>query len=176
MRKIAIVGFNTLEAAGIREMLSTVPECVAITMRDATDKNIEKADGYVVSAEAFAEAPELFMSKSSRVCIVQHTMGAQPREEVRPMRVSSEDSYEELADKLARFAEGIDAGAASTELSNREKDVLRELASGKTNKEIAESLFISINTVITHRKNISAKLGVKSASGLSLYALMNGII
>jgi DNA-binding NarL/FixJ family response regulator len=62
------------------------------------------------------------------------------------------------------------------ELSSREKDVLKELASGKTNKEIADALCISVNTVITHRKNISSKLGIRSASGLSLYALMNGII
>jgi DNA-binding CsgD family transcriptional regulator len=62
------------------------------------------------------------------------------------------------------------------ELSSRERDVLREIASGKTNKEIADSLFISVNTVITHRKNLTAKLGIRSVSGLSLYALMNGII
>ncbi|MBD5328591.1 MAG: response regulator transcription factor [Bacteroides sp.] len=64
----------------------------------------------------------------------------------------------------------------SGELSAREKEVLKELASGKTNKEIADHLSISVNTVITHRKNVSSKLGIKSVSGLSLYALMNGII
>ncbi|MDE6753269.1 MAG: helix-turn-helix transcriptional regulator, partial [Muribaculaceae bacterium] len=50
------------------------------------------------------------------------------------------------------------------------------IAQGKINKEIADILCISVNTVITHRKNISSKLGIKSASGLSLYAMMNGII
>ncbi|MDE6409047.1 MAG: helix-turn-helix transcriptional regulator [Muribaculaceae bacterium] len=64
----------------------------------------------------------------------------------------------------------------SGELSIREKEVLKELARGKTNKEIADILSISVNTVITHRKNISTKLGIKSVSGLSLYALMNGVI
>ena len=43
-------------------------------------------------------------------------------------------------------------------------------------KEIADSLNISVNTVLTHRKNISSKLGIRSVSGLSLYAMMNGII
>lgn len=61
-------------------------------------------------------------------------------------------------------------------LTSREKDVLRLIASGLTGKEIANTLNISTNTVITHKKNLSAKLGIKSASGLSLYALMNGII
>ncbi|MBD5184180.1 MAG: response regulator transcription factor [Bacteroidales bacterium] len=67
-------------------------------------------------------------------------------------------------------------GEITGELSGREKEVLKELASGKTNKEIADRLSISVNTVITHRKNISSKLGIKSVSGLSLYALMNGVI
>lgn len=61
-------------------------------------------------------------------------------------------------------------------LTSRELDVLKEIAAGKTNKEIADSLCISVNTVITHRKNVSQKLGIRSASGLSLYALMNGLI
>ena len=62
------------------------------------------------------------------------------------------------------------------ELSQREIDVLCLLAKGFTNKEIADRLFISINTVLTHRKNISAKLGIRSVSGLSVYAIMNGYI
>ena len=61
-------------------------------------------------------------------------------------------------------------------LSTREIDVLRLVAQGMTNKEIADKLSISINTVLTHRKNISAKLGIKSVSGLCIYAMMNGII
>ena len=61
-------------------------------------------------------------------------------------------------------------------LSGREIDVLRLVASGMINKQIADTLNISINTVLTHRKNITAKLGIKSVSGLSFYAMMNGII
>ncbi len=61
-------------------------------------------------------------------------------------------------------------------LTQREKDVLRLIATGLTNKEIADELNISVNTVITHRKNVTQKLGIRSASGLSLYALMNGLI
>ena len=64
----------------------------------------------------------------------------------------------------------------STRLSSRETEVLRLIASGAINKEIAQSLNISINTVLTHRKNITAKLGIKSVSGLTFYAMMNGIV
>ena len=60
-------------------------------------------------------------------------------------------------------------------LSQREKDVLRLIARGYLNKEIANELFISINTVLSHRKNITAKLGIKSVSGLTFYAMMNDL-
>jgi DNA-binding CsgD family transcriptional regulator len=62
------------------------------------------------------------------------------------------------------------------ELSVRERDVLKLVAMGLPNKEIADRLFISIHTVITHRKNITEKLGIKSISGLTVYAIINGII
>lgn len=62
------------------------------------------------------------------------------------------------------------------ELSKREIDVLKLIVKGYINKEIAETLNISFNTVLTHRKNITSKLGIKSISGLSVYAMMNGII
>ena len=61
-------------------------------------------------------------------------------------------------------------------LSEREIDVLKLLVSGKLNKEIAEKLFISIHTVVTHRKNISNKLGVKSTAAMAIYAVANNII
>jgi DNA-binding CsgD family transcriptional regulator len=61
-------------------------------------------------------------------------------------------------------------------LSDREKSVVREIALGRTNKEIADNLFISAHTVITHRKNITRKLGVKTVSGLTVYAILNKLI
>ena len=64
----------------------------------------------------------------------------------------------------------------SVELSNRETDVLVALVKGMTNKEISDKLFISIHTVITHRKNIIRKTGIKSVSGLTVYALLNNLV
>lgn len=61
-------------------------------------------------------------------------------------------------------------------ISTREIDILRHVALGYSNKEIADKLFISINTVITHRKNLTEKLGIKTISGLTIYALMNNLI
>ena len=61
-------------------------------------------------------------------------------------------------------------------LSDREIEVLKLLASGLANKEIADKLNISINTVITHRKNISQKTGIKSVSGLTIYAVVKKLV
>lgn len=64
----------------------------------------------------------------------------------------------------------------SIELSNRERDILIHVAKGMTNKDISEILNISVHTVITHRKNIIRKTGIKSVSGLTVYALLNNLI
>lgn len=62
------------------------------------------------------------------------------------------------------------------ELSARERDILAAVAKGKTNKEIADEFNISIYTVISHRRNISQKLGINSIPGLTVYAIMNKLV
>ena len=61
-------------------------------------------------------------------------------------------------------------------LSDREKDVIISLVQGMSNKEIADHLCISINTVITHRRNIARKLQIHSPAGLTIYAIVNGLV
>jgi DNA-binding NarL/FixJ family response regulator len=61
-------------------------------------------------------------------------------------------------------------------LTRREIEVLQLLTKGYSNKEIADQLFVSTHTVISHRKNISEKTGIKSASGLTMYAILKKII
>ena len=61
-------------------------------------------------------------------------------------------------------------------LSDREKEILVSVAQGLLNKEIADKHCISINTVITHRKNITRKIGIKTVAGLTAYAILNNLI
>lgn len=61
-------------------------------------------------------------------------------------------------------------------LSEREKEILVSVAQGMLNKEIADKLCISIYTVVSHRKNITRKTGIKSVAGLTVYAILNGLI
>jgi regulator of cell morphogenesis and NO signaling len=65
---------------------------------------------------------------------------------------------------------------ASDTLSDREKEVIVEVVKGLSNKEIAENMFISVNTVMTHRRNISKKLNIHSPAGLTIYAIVNGLV
>ena len=68
-------------------------------------------------------------------------------------------------------------GMSSDEaLSDREKDVIIALVQGMSNKEIADHLCISVNTVITHRRNIARKLQIHSPAGLTIYAIVNGFV
>ncbi len=61
-------------------------------------------------------------------------------------------------------------------LSDRERDVIIGVVQGMQNKEIADHLCISVNTVITHRRNIARKLQIHSAAGLTIYAIVNGLV
>lgn len=61
-------------------------------------------------------------------------------------------------------------------LTSRETEVLRLIVAGKINKEIASQLGVSLTTIITHRKNLTEKLGIKSISGLTIYAVMHGLV
>jgi len=66
--------------------------------------------------------------------------------------------------------------AVADELSDREKEVICLVVRGLSNKEIAEKLFISTNTVMTHRRNIARKTQIHSPAGLTIYAIVNGLV
>ena len=87
------------------------------------------------------------------------------------------DTRSKIISKMNEFAQ-CDTSKKSddVELSKREIDVLVAVAKGMMNKEIADMMNISIHTVISHRKNITRKTGIKSVSGLTVYALLNNLI
>lgn len=91
------------------------------------------------------------------------------------------DSRGVIAETLVRATQNhSEAGGMSVsgsyELSRRETDVLVQVARGLTNKEIADTLNVSVHTVISHRKNIVHKTGIKSVAGLTVYAILNNLI
>lgn len=77
---------------------------------------------------------------------------------------------------LNQIDESSDSPTLNSELSDREMVILKDVALGLSNKEIADKNFISPHTVVTHRKNITRKLGIKTVSGLTIYAILNKLI
>ncbi len=86
-----------------------------------------------------------------------------------------------LENQVALTAQPADAQAENKEtagnvLSEREQEIVHWVVCGLSNKQIGERLFISPNTVLTHRKNIARKLDIHSVAGLTIYAIVNGIV
>jgi DNA-binding NarL/FixJ family response regulator len=77
-------------------------------------------------------------------------------------------------DKLMKFNKNHEV--EDGELSEREKEIIRSVVKGKSNKQIAEDLNLSVYTVLTHRRNISKKLQIHSASALTIYAISNKLL
>ncbi|MDR1585306.1 MAG: LuxR C-terminal-related transcriptional regulator [Prevotellaceae bacterium] len=88
------------------------------------------------------------------------------------------DSQEQIGDKVERLAKIAIAGERQETdiLSVREKEIISCVVKGLTNKEIANTLFLSTHTVITHRRNIARKLEIHSTAGLTVYAIANKLI
>ena len=87
------------------------------------------------------------------------------------------EAYEAIKAKIISAAtSGKERDGRLESLSEREKEVLVCIVNGMTNKQIAEKLFLSTHTVGTHRRNISSKLGIHSASGLTIYAIANKLV
>lgn len=87
------------------------------------------------------------------------------------------DKISEIIRTLLHSEEQMNSGVNNEKLlSEREIEVLKQLALGLSSKEIADKLNISPNTAITHRKNITQKTGIKTVSGLTIYAVVNKYI
>lgn len=92
--------------------------------------------------------------------------------------VSLYDDTDKIREKLSKLEDApadvqpYDTGSLST----REREIVVCVVKGMTNKEIADSLFLSAHTVITHRRNIAKKLQIHSSAGLTIYAIINKLV
>jgi DNA-binding CsgD family transcriptional regulator len=92
--------------------------------------------------------------------------------------VSIFDDPDVISEKISRLQhiEPDEEDDNPESVSQREKEIIICVVKGMTNKEIAERLYLSIHTVITHRRNISRKLQIHSAAGLTIYAIVNKLV
>lgn len=90
--------------------------------------------------------------------------------------ISVIDPLDTIADKIHKLLSPNAPSEEKETLSQREKEIISLVVKGMTNQEIADKLFLSIHTVITHRRNIARKLEIHSATGLTIYAIVNHIV
>lgn len=183
--EIAIIDPNTLAALGLRTILEEMlPETVvrafssyAALMDDTPDMYAH----YFVSSHIYFEHTAFFLERRPKTIVLTTGEASLP---VPTLDISLPQDV--LVARIVNLRQHghehhtrptSDASAPITNaLSPREAEVLTLVARGLMNKEIADRLHIGLTTVISHRRNISAKLGIRSASGLAIYAVMHGLV
>lgn len=182
-RRIAIILPDTLQSIGLQYILTDYFPPVEIvyyeTFLRLSEEKHDTFDFYFTSSDNFVLYADFFLPRKSKTIILTKTPAYSC-----PVsngfylypNASQETIIEQLQLLFANESTYGLPGENNKDLSLREIDVLQLIVKGITNKEIADKLNISLNTVLTHRKNITSKLGIKTVSGLTFYAIMNGII
>lgn len=161
----------------LREYFSFAEIIYCASFQALEKEQADSGDFYFTDSDSFLANLDYFLPRRSKTMVLVH----QPESLSLPVNIlSTRSSLETLIEHLAQFfaqENGVSNPVENNKgLSSREINVLREVVYGYTNKEIADHLHISFNTVLTHRKNIVAKLGIKTVPGLTFYAIMNGVI
>lgn len=124
------------------------------------------------------EFKSLYAQTSVKViAILSHLIDANALKDY-DANISLFDSIETINDTVGKLMmmDEVDGENEQESLSQREREIICYVVKGLTNKEIAENLFISVHTVITHRRNISKKLQIHSPAGLTIYAIVNKLV
>lgn len=188
--KIALIEPSDIVCAGIKSMLSATDEFdIVSTSADlrqwsaapkASSADIILVNPSVADRHGRANLRQLLSVRPETV-LSALVYGYFSQDELNQYDcvVDVEDAKDDIAKKLRRAVENkseTETVRESAELSDREKEILTSLVEGHTNKEIASIYNLSVHTVISHRKNISRKTGIKTVSGLTVYALLNNLV
>ena len=185
--KIAILDSNTLEAMGLRNIILQVMPIVSIdTFGEFAELEANNPDGYVhyfVAMNTVIQHRDFFLERRRKTIVLTMTTATQ-MSDFRGLCINVPEK--QLVRSLLVMMQGGHPGGKNLPplpevlqrkiLSDRELEVLSLIVQGYINKEIADQLNIGLTTVITHRKNIMDKLGMKSVSALTIYAIMHGYV
>ena len=161
-KQIAIILSDTLRSIGLQSLLTDyfppVEVCYFPNFEMLSSTGSDTYDYYFTDSDTLVLNADFFLPRRNKTALLIDST-----EEHGALSSTSDSSSNTTTEN-------------NKDLSSREVDVLQLIVKGITNKEIADKLNISLNTVLTHRKNITAKLGIKTVSRLTFYAIMNGII
>lgn len=184
---IAIIDSNTLSALGLKQLLQNViPIMTVETFCSYTEfiaNHPERFFHYFVAMNIVLENKEFFAEHRHKTIVLSmkvedslsgfHTLciNVPEHELVRSLLMLQQHAHPK-GKNLPPMPQVLQQKI----LSDREIEVMSLIVQGYINKEIADKLNIGLSTVITHRKNIMEKLGFKSVSALTIYAVMNGYV
>ena len=185
--EIAIIDPNTLSCMGLEALLEEIIPMATIrvfhSFGELVDDTPDMYAHYFVSAQIYFEHTAFFLELRPRAIVLAGGENLPQLSGVPTLNIYQ--SEKDLVKSILRMHEHGHHGGKhpqgeptvnTHDLSAREIEVLKLITKGLINKEIAEKLNISLTTVISHRKNITEKLGIKSVAGLTIYAVMNGYI
>lgn len=190
---IAILTADTLSALGlsgiISRMMPGAEVCAYADFGEMQTADAGQFFHYFVTTQEFLAHAAYFLARRHKTIVLLHgdESGLLPQG-LHTLNVTRSEA-ELVRDflRLARAAHGAPGhepeavrraseAPAAPLLTPRETEVMRLLVSGLINKEIADRLGVGLATVITHRKNIADKLGTKSLSAMTIYAVAHGIV
>jgi len=186
---IAIIDSNTLALLGMKQILQDVlPIMVVDIYRSLAELLANEPDHYFhyfVAVNIVLENRSFFLERRHKTIVL--TNSSNPNTQLSdfhciPVNVPEEKlirsvlMLEQYAHAQGKNLPPMPTAFQKKVLSDREVEVLSLLAQGYINKEIADQLNIGLTTVISHRKNIIEKLGIKSVSALTIYAVMHGYV
>ena len=189
-KKVLLIVPSKIVARGIEAVLSELGEFrvegILTDLSHASQMRLRTIDADVIVLDPVVFD---FVSRSSvRSHISEYSDAAVVGLQTIPMDDEQKKQYDALIGLnddpvliVRKLRESLDSRQDNSEteeydLSAREKEILVCVAKGMLNKEIADACNLSIHTVITHRKNITRKTGIKTVAGLTVYALLNNLI
>ncbi|MCD7936818.1 MAG: LuxR C-terminal-related transcriptional regulator [Tannerellaceae bacterium] len=179
-RQIAIILPDILHSIGLHSLLSDYFYPVEVSYFPSFEQFLiegnDQFEYYITDADQFVLNSEFFLPRKGKTIILVRENITNPGGHYINIHSTQETLLSTFRQIFAVGTSHIHTPDNNKDLSQREKDVLQLIVKGSTNKEIADKLSISLNTVLTHRKNITGKLGIKTISGLTYYAIMNGFI
>ena len=187
--KIAIIDPNTLSALGLKSILQNVMPIMTVdtygSFLELSANQPEQYFHYFVAMNIVLENKPFFLGQRRKTIVLTLSLDTMSQlSEFHSLCINVPES--ELVRSLLMLEQHAHGHGQNLPpmpnvlqqkiLSDREIEVMSLIVQGNINKEIAEKLNIGLSTVITHRKNIMDKLGMRSVSALTIYAVMHGYV
>ncbi|MBR5656886.1 MAG: response regulator transcription factor [Prevotella sp.] len=186
---VAVIDPNTLSALGMRQILQNVMPIMSVDVFGSfAELEANNPDGYVhyfVAMNVVLQNRAFFLQRRQKTIVL--TTSTNPNAQMSDFNclcinvpekqlVRSILMLEQHAHAHGKNLPQMPRALEAKILTDREIEVLSLIVQGYINKEIASQLNIGLTTVISHRKNIMDKLGMKSVSALTIYAVMHGYV